>query len=922
MAQPSETPSTAIDPVCGMEVPVHGKHRREHAGITYHFCCGHCLAKFAADPKAYVRPGHRQDSPAAHTEAKQSDTSGLPPLDKDPVCGMKVAAEAPLKHEHAGREYRFCSSSCLKKFQADPESYLKQGNSTSGQPASPHSHGHEASQGAHGAHGASATAAGFPTHQGKAAYSCPMDPEVASETPGSCPKCGMALEAAPRAKSGRVKEYVCPMHPEIVREAPGDCPKCGMALEPRLQPAADEENPELVSMRLRFRVAAGLSLPLLLVAMGDMLPGRPVSHMLSHSVRAWVEAVLATPVCLWAAWPFYQRFWNSLRARSPNMFTLIGLGVGVSYGYSLFALLFPGWLPASALGHGGQPAFYFESGSVIVALVLLGQVLELRARARTGSALRDLLELAPPFAMRVEPEGDREIPLEEVAPGDKLRVRSGENIPVDGTVLEGSAEVDESLVSGEAWPVRKGPGDAVVAGTRNGSGSFVLIARQVGADTLLARIVDQVAAAQRSKAPVQEFADRVSAWFVPAVVGCSLLTFALWWTFGPSPAFALALLNGVGVLLIACPCALGLATPMSVMVAMGRGARVGLLFRDAGALEALGKIDVLMLDKTGTLTEGKPRLTDIRLATGGKAGDGGTHSDPSEWDESRVLAFAASLERGSEHPLAKAVTAAAKEKGLKMSRSEGFTAVAGRGVRGVVEGREAAVGNHALMADLGLSISPPLAKAADALRREGRTVAFVAADGKGVAVLGVADAVKESAAEAVRDLKAAGWKLALATGDQEGAAEPVARALGIAALRAGMSPEDKAAWVREFQEQGSRVAMAGDGVNDAPALAQADLGIAMGAGADIALETAGVTLVRGDLRGLARARRLSAAAMANIRQNLFFAFGYNTLGIPVAAGLFYPFFGWSLSPMLAAAAMSLSSVSVIANALRLRRVKL
>ncbi len=711
--------------------------------------------------------------------------------------------------------------------------------------------------------------------------------------------------AAPQTR-GAV-EYTCPMHPQVRRPGPGACPICGMALEPVTPQAAGEPDPHSQDMKRRFLVAALLVLPILALAMGGMLPADPLAGLLSDAARQWWELVLATPVVLWAGWPFYQRAWESLRQRSTNMFTLIGLGVAAAYGYSLAAVLFPQAFPETMRRH-GVVEVYFEAASVIVALVLLGQVLELRARGRTGAAIRALLRLSPDTARRVDPDGrEEDVPLAAVAVGDRLRVRPGEKVPVDGVVAEGESRVDESMLTGEPMPVAKAVGDAVVGGTVNGSGAFVMEARQVGADTMLARIVALVSEAQRSRAPIQKLADTVSAYFVPTVVAVAVLAFAAWLALGPSPRLAHALVAAVSVLIIACPCALGLATPVSIMVAAGKGASLGVLFRDAAAIEALGRVDVLVVDKTGTLTEGKPKLTDIV-----PAGD----RDPTE-----VLGLAASLEQGSEHPLAQAVLAGAHDQGLALEAVREWNYRTGQGVAGLVGERRAALGNQALLAELGIDAAG-LEDTAQKLRGQGRTVVYLAVDGRLAGLLGVADPIKESAREALARLRAEGLRVVMLTGDDSATARAVAEALGVTDVLAGIAPQGKADTVRELAAKGHGVAMAGDGINDAPALAAAHVGIAMGTGTDVAMESAGVTLVKGDLTGLVRARRLSQATMRNIRQNLFFAFAYNAVGVPVAAGALFPGLGVLLSPMIAAAAMSVSSLSVLANALRLRGLKL
>jgi len=712
---------------------------------------------------------------------------------------------------------------------------------------------------------------------------------------------------APAASTGA--RYACPMHPEVVRDAPGDCPICGMALEPEQPTVEEPENPELVDMTRRLWISAALALPTLALAMGDMLPGRGPARWLSPELGPWLQLALASPVVLWGGAPFFRRGWDSLRRRSPNMFTLIALGTGAAFGFSLFALLFPGFLPEAAgaeQGHG--PAVYFESAAVIVTLVLLGQVLELRARAATAGAIRGLLWLSPEHALRLDDAGDeQELPLAQIVVGDRLRVRPGERVPVDGEVLEGTSSLDESLLTGEPLPVEKGPGERLTGGTLNGTGSLVMRAERVGGETLLARIVAQVAAAQRSRAPIQRLADVVAGWFVPAVVLSALVTALIWGWVGPEPRLAHALVNAVAVLIIACPCALGLATPMSVMVAVGRGAQNGILVRDAAALEALEKVDTLLVDKTGTLTEGRPELVALGVLPGG--------------DENELLRLAASLERASEHPLAAAVVRAARERGLDSRTAVDFRSLTGKGVTGTVGERRVAIGNARLLEELGIDAGP-LSGAVEEQRRRARTVLLVAVDARAAGWLAVADPIKASTPDALRALRAAGLRVVLVTGDARPTAQAVAGELGIEEVHAGLLPGDKLELVERLSAEGRRVAMAGDGVNDAPALARARVGIAMDSGADVAVESAGLTLVRGDLNGIVRARALSHATLRNIRQNLFFAFAYNVLGVPIAAGALYPLLGLLLSPMLAGAAMSFSSVSVIANALRLRRVEL
>ena len=805
------------DPVCGMTVdPNAGKPSLDYQGRTFHFCCNGCRAKFEAAPESYLTA-------------------------KDPACGMSVdraTARHFLKHE--GEKFYFCSAGCKTKFEADPSAYL-----------------------------------------------------------------GGARPAPTPVPKGTL--YTCPMHPEVVSDHPGDCPKCGMALEPMGVPAADEgPNPELVDFTRRLWVSAVFSLPLLVISMGPMI-GLPVRDWMGEPIATWIELILATPVVLWAALPFFRRAWNSLVNRSPNMWTLIGLGVGTAYLYSVVATLLPGLFPMTSGGHGESVPVYFEAASVIVALVFVGQVLELKARERTGSAIRALLDLAPKTARRIDTDGSEvDVPVEEIKTGDRLRVRPGERVPVDGSVVEGQSTIDESMITGEPLPVEKAGGDALTGGTINKNGTLVMQAEKVGADTTLSRIVELVAKAQRSRAPIQAMADRVSAVFVPAVVAAAIIAFAVWAFVGPEPRLAHALLAAVAVLIIACPCALGLATPMSIMIATGRGAQEGVLVRDAEALERFAKVDTLIVDKTGTLTEGKPNLTDIVTADG--------------VGQARLLSLAASLERGSEHPLAEAIVAGAEEREAGFVEISGFSATTGKGVAGRAGETAIALGNAAMMADLDVSTEAVKADA-ERLRGEGKTVMFVAIGSKLAGLIAVADRIKPTTAAAIKALHESGLKIVMATGDNGKTAAAVAKELGIDEVRADMLPEGKKALIDELRANGRIVAMAGDGINDAPALASADVGIAMGTGADVAMESAGITLVKGDLNGIVRARHLSEATIRNIKQNLAFAFGYNALGVPLAAGALYPVFGLLLSPMIAAAAMSLSSVSVIGNALRLRLAK-
>jgi Cu+-exporting ATPase len=808
----------------------------------------------------------------------------------DPVCGMQVnPAGAKYTVEYNGRPYFFCGQHCLKKFRAHPTAYVPPAHE---HPA-PKVHPHGAPQ---------------PLAKEHSLYTCPMHPEVRQPGPGACPQCGMALEPVTSGAPVTRTEYVCPMHPEIVRAEPGSCPICGMALEPRTVTAEEETNPELVDMTRRFWVSLTLTVPIFLLAMSEMIPGQPVQRLFSPRALTWLQFVLTTPVVLWGGWPFFQRGWASITNRSLNMFTLIAIGTGTAYIYSVIATLFPDFFPGSFRTHGGEVAVYFEAAAVITTLVLLGQVLELRARSQTSSAIRALLGLAPKAARVVRDDGrEEDLPLEYVQPGDRLRVRPGEKVPADGVVLEGSSSVDESMITGEPIPVEKTVGSRVTGGTVNNTGSFVMRADRVGSETLLAQIVRMVGEAQRSRAPIQRLADRVSAYFVPAVVLIAILTFIAWGVFGPEPRLAYALVNAVAVLIIACPCALGLATPMSIMVGTGRGATAGVLIKNAEALEVMETVDTLVVDKTGTLTEGKPRLaTVVALADG---------------EETALLRLAASLERGSEHPLAAAIVAGAQERGIALTKAEEFRSLTGKGVVGKVDGRVVALGNRKLFTEL--AIDPAgLLNRAEMLRREGQTVMLVAVDGRPAGLLGVADPIKASTLEAIQSLHHSGICVIMLTGDNRTTAEAVARKLGIDQVEADVLPEQKSEVIRRLQAEGRIVAMAGDGVNDAPALAQAQVGIAMGTGTDVAIESAGITLVKGDLRGIVRARRLSRGTMRNIRQNLFFAFIYNALGVPIAAGVLYPVFGILLSPMIAAAAMTLSSVSVIGNALRLRTLSL
>ena len=828
-----------------------------------------------SSPRHHHPGSHSGEAPESGPEERTSR------LMTDPVCGMQIDSSTARGGalERAGETVYFCSAKCREKFKVDPARYP----------------------------GPAAPAAKAKMHDSTTtgAYVCPMHPDVRRDGPGACPKCSMALEPA-TAGAMTHAEYVCPMHPEIVRNEPGACPICGMALEPRAV-SLEEDNPELRDMLRRFWVSAVLTVPTLLLAMSDLIPGQPVKGLLSFNTVLWIQLVLSAPVVLWGGWPFFQRGWASVVNRRLNMFTLIALGSSAAFGFSLLATFFPSALPHS-MGHGGMAPVYYEAASVITTLVLLGQVLELRARSATSGAIRALLGLAPKTARRVSDDGsEHDVPLDQVRVGDRLRVRPGERIPVDSTVVEGSSAVDESSITGEPIPVEKGPGDRVVGGTLNGTGGFVMSAERVGKDTLLAQIVALVSEAQRSRAPIQRLADAVSGWFVPIVIVVALLTATVWGFWGPEPRLAYALVNGVAVLIIACPCALGLATPMSIMVGTGRGARAGVLVRNAEALELLEKVDTIVVDKTGTLTEGKPRLATVVPASGFGA------------DE--VLAQGAALEKGSEHPLAEAIVAGAMDRHVTLEAIEGFRAVTGKGVVGRIANTEVLLGNARLLEESGIE-TQPLAERAEGLRQQGQTVVFLGSGGRLAGLIGVADPIKETTPEALKQLRAAGLQIVMLTGDNETTARAVARTLGIGQVRADVLPNQKHAVVTELRGQGRIVAMAGDGANDAPALAAAHVGIAMGTGTDVAIQSAGVTLLEGDLRGIVRARRLSEQVMRNIRQNLFFAFIYNGLGVPVAAGVAYPLIGLLLSPMIASAAMAFSSVSVIANALRLRRVRL
>jgi Cu+-exporting ATPase len=823
----------------------------------------------------------------AHTHLTQT-----PSLATDPVCGMSVDPEhAAANAMHDGTRYLFCSASCQKKFSADPARYLSRAetpvdHSCCHRPASVQAHKPSA-------------------EIINEVYTCPMHPEVRQAGPGVCPKCGMGLEPLNQAPTTKV-EYTCPMHPEVISDHPGSCPKCGMALEPRTVDIDAGPSHEQVDMTRRFWIGMALGLPVFLIAMMDMLPANPLHHY--AATLNWLQLVLATPVVFWCGWPFFERAWLSVRNLSPNMFTLIALGVGSAYVFSMIATVIPWVFPAGFRGADGSVMPYFDTAVVVTVLILLGQVLELKARSQTSGAIKRLLGLAPKTARRIKQDGSEEdVAIERIQVGDKLRVRPGEKIPADGVVVEGRSAVDESMISGEPAPVEKEPKSKVVAATVNGSGGLVVRAEKIGADTLLAQIVRMVGDAQRTRAPIEKVVDQVSRFFVPAVVLISLLAFAAWVLWGTEPRLAHALVNAVAVLIIACPCALGLATPLAVMVGVGKGAENGILIKDAEALEVLQRADTLVVDKTGTLTEGKPRLMLVEPAAGFNA------------DE--ILRLAAGLERGSEHPLADAIVKGAEAKGLALPAVQNFQAILGKGISGIVEGRKVVLGNVAFLTEQGLDLTPDQARI-DVLRAEGQTVMTVGVDGRFAGLIGVADRVKSTTAEAIRQLHEEGMRVIMLTGDSRRTAEAIGRHLGIDEIIAEVLPDQKSDTVKRLQSEGRIVAMAGDGINDAPALAQAQIGIAMGSGTDVAMESAGVTLVKGDLRGIARARRLSRATVRSIHQNLFLAFIYNIVSVPVAAGLLFPFFGILISPIWASVAMSLSSLSVVANTVRLKRVEL
>jgi len=811
---------------------------------------------------------------------QQDMAQAMSTMSTDPVCGMGVeSARAAATEIWQGVTYYFCCEGCHTKFSADPDAYLSgQNRKTSGDSGD----------------------------EEPSVHTCPMDPEVRQDHAGACPKCGMALEREFTLQTTRT-QYTCPMHPEIIRDEPGDCPICGMALEPVTVELEEEANPELIDMTRRFWVSAALAIPLVIIAMGEVIPGVNFDWLASPRTLGWIGLLLGTPVVLWGGWPFFVRGWRSVVSQNLNMFTLVGLGTGVAYVYSVVATIAPGIFPTSFRNEFGEVAVYFEAAAVIVTLVLLGQVMELRARSSTGAAIKALLGLAPKTARRINADSsEQDVPLEHVRVGDRLRIRPGEKVPVDGLVLEGDSAVDESMISGEPIPVAKSTNDRVIGATVNGTGGLVIEAQRVGADTLLSQIVQMVAQAQRSRAPIQKLADIVAGYFVPAVVLAAVITFIVWALWGPAPAMAFAIINAVAVLIIACPCALGLATPMSIMVATGKGATAGVLFKNAEAIEVMRKVDTLVVDKTGTLTEGRPKLVSV-VSTQGT-------------EEEQLLYFCATLERGSEHPLAAAIVDGATDRRIELGKAESFQSVTGKGVTGVVDGKTVRLGNRALLGEMGVKPNE-LWEQSETMRSNGQTVMFVVIDGVVSGLIGVADPIKSNTPVAIEALHAEGLSVVMLTGDNETTARAVAQELNIDDVIASVLPDQKADKIKQLQAGGHVVAMAGDGINDAPALAQAQVGIAMGTGTDVAMESAGVTLVKGDLRGIVRARQLSRATMRNIRQNLFFAFVYNSLGIPVAAGVLYPTFGILLSPIIAAAAMSFSSVSVIVNALRLYKLE-
>jgi len=850
-----------IDPVCGMDVKKESPHHVNYDEHDWHFCSEHCKKKFETSPQSFTL---------------------------DPVCGMHVKPESAHALKHEGQRYRFCSGKCKDKFSDAPDTFMMKKKPCC-------HHGHH--------HAPKANAVSNPD----ATYFCPMCPGQEQQGPGTCKVCGMALEAMATPTLNEKTDYVCPMHPEVVSDEAGSCPKCGMALEARTV-TVEENNAELDDMTRRFKVSVVLSIPVFLLAMTADLAPSWLPSFLSMSMVQWIEFSLATPVILWGGLPFFERFWLSVKTWNLNMFTLVGLGVGVAWLYSMVALLAPGLFPPLMQMEGGLVDVYFEAGAVITTLVLLGQVLELRARSKTNDAIKLLLGMAPKTARLVQADGTEiDVPMEDVQVGDVLRIRPGEKVPVDGVVTEGTSLVDESMVTGEPIPIEKFTGERLIGATINANGSLLMRTEKVGADTLLSQIVNMVADAQRSRAPIQKMADKVAGYFVPVVIAIAALAFAAWFFMGPEPRLSHAMINAVAVLIIACPCALGLATPISIMVGTGRGATAGVLIKNAEALEIMEKVDTVVVDKTGTLTEGKPTLTTV-IHTASRS-------------EDDVLQLAASIERASEHPLAAAIVSGAEQRQLAWLSVDDFTAITGKGVQAMIENRTVLLGNAALMQDQGVDIES-IASDVTAHQLQGETVMYLAEDGLLIGLVGVSDPIKASTADAIQALHDEGVDVVMLTGDNHYTAQAVAKKLGIERFEADVLPDQKAAVIKALQAEGKIVAMAGDGINDAPALAQADVGIAMGTGTDVAMESASITLIKGDLTGIVRARRLSSATMKNIRQNLFFAFIYNSAGVPIAAGVLYPVFGLLLSPVIAAAAMSFSSVSVITNALRLRKAKL
>ncbi len=881
-----------IDPVCKMTIEdSEAAGKSLYNGKAYYFCNPVCKEKFDKNPEVYIKSEYSTPKNVqvftpilmikSSPETEQKEESGIS-KEKDPVCGMTVDKDTDLKYEYNGNSYYFCSSYCLDKFKKEPEKYL----GTKSQVISD-------------------IPKDMPACSG---YTCPMHPEIKENKIGSCPQCGMALEPISISLEHTKTEWICPMDPDVISDKPGSCPKCGMALEPRVVTLEEKENPELVDMSKRFKVSLSLTLPVVFIAMHHIIPGFSLEHLINADFLRISELAFTTPVVLWCGLPFFVRAWNSIINRSPNMFTLIGLGVAVAYIYSVVAVLFPSIFPESFIESNGKIGVYFEASSVIITLVLLGQVLELKARGKTGAAIRALLGLAPKTARKINKDGSEEdVQIDMVKSGDILRIRPGEKIPVDGTVIEGTSSVDESMITGEPVPVEKEPGDKVIGATINTTGTLVMKAEKVGSETLLSQIVNMVAQAQRSRAPIQKLADIVAGYFVYIVISVALITFILWAVFGPEPRYAYAIINSVAVLIIACPCALGLATPMSIMVAMGKGATAGVLFKNAEAIEIMRKVNVLVTDKTGTLTVGKPQVVKIFPFQG--------------WDENRVLYYSASLAKGSEHPLSNAIVIEAEKRQIKLTKSDSFKSVTGKGITGQIEGHSIALGNFGLLNEFGIN-SQKYLETAEQMRLEGITVMFLVCDNTITGIIGTSDPLKQTSLSAIEQLHREGIKIIMLTGDSRTTAEAVAKKLNIDEVIAEVLPEQKVMEIKKLQDKGFIVAMAGDGINDAPALAQAHVGIAMGTGTDVAMESSHITLVKGDLVGILRARLLSKATMKNIKQNLFWAFIYNSIGVPIAAGILHPFFGILLSPMIAAAAMSFSSVSVIGNALRLRSIKL